>query len=49
MKVMLTTSGRLKAVGKSFPESKIDGESIGVMAFRAKGVAAFRSALEVRL
>jgi choline kinase len=26
MKVMLTTSGRLKAVGKSLPESKIDGD-----------------------
>src|SRR6185436_19691885 len=25
---------------------KIDGESIGLMAFRAKGAAAFRSALE---
>ena len=46
MKVMLTTGGQLKAVGKSFPESKIDGESIGLMAFRANGVAAFRSALE---
>src|SRR5438093_11612687 len=43
MKVMLTTSGRLKAVGKSLPDSKIDGESIGLMAFRAKGVPAFRS------
>ena len=43
---MLTTSGRLKAVGKSLPDSKIDGESIGLMAFRAQGVAAFRSALE---
>jgi choline kinase len=47
MKVMLTTGGQLKAVGKSFPESKIDGESIGLMAFRADGVAAFRSALEM--
>ena len=46
MKVMLTTDGRLKAVGKSLSESKIDGESIGLMAFRAEGVAAFRSALE---
>ena len=46
MKVRLTTGGRLKAVGKSLPESKIDGESIGLMAFRANGVAAFRSALE---
>lgn len=46
MKVMLTTCGRLKGVGKSLPESKIDGESIGLMAFRANGVVAFRSALE---
>jgi choline kinase len=46
MKVTLTTGGRLEAVGKSLPESKIDGESIGLMAFRADGVAAFRSALE---
>jgi choline kinase len=46
MKVMLTTSGQLKAVGKFIPESKIDGESIGLMAFRANGVAAFRAALE---
>jgi len=46
MKVMLTNSGRLKAVGKYLPDSKIDGESIGLMAFRAEGVAAFRSALE---
>ena len=46
MKVMLTNSGRLKAVGKYLPDSEIDGESIGLMAFRAEGVAAFRSALE---
>jgi choline kinase len=47
MKVMLTAGGQLKAVGKSFPESKVDGESIGLMAFRADGVAAFRAALEM--
>ncbi|HEX7229804.1 MAG TPA: phosphocholine cytidylyltransferase family protein [Candidatus Binatia bacterium] len=47
MKVTLTDGGRLKAVGKSVPASKIDGESIGLMAFRAEGVAAFRSALEI--
>src|SRR5262245_22977790 len=46
MKVNLTNRRRLKAVGKSLPDSEIDGESIGLMAFRAKGVAAFRSALE---
>lgn len=47
MKVVLTSNGRLKAVGKSLAESKIDGESIGLMAFRADGGAAFRSALEI--
>ena len=47
MKVMLTTGGRLKAVGKSLPASQIDGESIGLMAFRADGIAAFRSALDM--
>jgi len=47
MKVMLSTGGRLKAVGKSLPASQIDGESIGLMAFRADGIAAFRSALDM--
>jgi choline kinase len=47
MKVLLTTSGQLKAVGKSLPASQIDGESIGLMTFRADGIAAFRSALDM--
>jgi choline kinase len=46
MKVMLTSGGQLKAVGKSLPASQINGESIGLMAFRANGVAAFCYALE---
>ena len=47
MKVILTPGGQLKAVGKSLPEPEIDGESMGLMTFRADGVAAFRSALEM--
>ena len=47
MKVMLAAGGQLKAVGKSLPASQIDGESVGLMAFRADGVAAFRSALDM--
>ena len=47
MKVILTPGGQLKAVGKSLPESEIDGESMGLMTFRADGVGAFRSALEM--
>jgi choline kinase len=47
MKVMLTTGGQLKAVGKSLPASQVDGESIGLMTFRADGIAAFRSALDM--
>ena len=47
MKVMLTTGGQLQAVGKSLLPSQIDGESIGLMAFRADGIAAFRSALDM--
>ena len=47
MKVMLTTGGQLEAVGKSLPESQINGESIGLMVFRADGIAAFRSALDM--
>ena len=46
MKVTLNSSGRLKAVGKSLPDSRTDGESIGLMAFRNTGVATFRSALD---
>jgi len=47
MKVMLNGGRQLKAVGKTLVTSRIDGESIGLMAFREKGVAAFRSTLDV--
>ena len=46
MKVALDDRGRLTAVGKAIPASRIDGESIGLMVFRNQGVAAFRSALD---
>lgn len=46
MKIMLNGGGRLRAVGKALPAAQIDGESIGVMVFRGKGVAAFRSVLD---
>jgi len=45
MKVALNGGRRLKAVGKALPLPMVDGESIGLMAFRGQGVAAFRAAL----
>jgi choline kinase len=49
MKVELNGGRRLKAVGKILATSRIDGESIGLMAFRGKGVVAFRAALEAAI
>jgi len=46
MKVALSGERRLKAVGKTLTALRVDGESIGVMAFRGQGVAAFRAALD---
>src|SRR5574337_1508370 len=46
MKTALHSGGRLKAVGKELAASAIDGESIGLMVFRGKGVEAFRAALD---
>ncbi len=46
MKVSLNGGGRLRAVGKTLPPDRVDGESIGLMLFRGAGVAAFRDALE---
>jgi choline kinase len=46
MKVVLNGGKRLKAVGKTLTASLIDGESVGLMAFRGQGVTAFRAALE---
>jgi choline kinase len=49
MKVTLNGGRRLKAVGKTLPTSTVNGESIGLMAFRGKGVAALRVALEAAI
>jgi choline kinase len=49
MKVVLNGGRRLKAVGKTLATPMIDGESVGLMAFRGKGVAAFRSALDAAI
>ena len=46
MKVTLEWGTRLRAVGKGIPPALIDGESIGVMAFRGEGIEAFRTALD---
>jgi choline kinase len=45
MKVTLNGGSRLKAVGKTLPLSLTHGESIGLMRFCGRGVAAFRQAL----
>lgn len=49
MKVTLNGGRRLKAVGKTLPASTVNGESIGLMAFRGKGVEALRVALEAAI
>lgn len=49
MKTVLDSGGRLKAVGKALAAPKIDGESIGLMVFRGKGVEAFRAALDAAI
>ncbi len=46
MKVSLAADERLAAVGKKLPPDTVDGESIGLMLFRAAGATAFRRALE---
>jgi choline kinase len=46
MKVALNGGRRLKAVGKTLAPPSIDGESIGLMAFRGPGITAFRAALD---
>jgi choline kinase len=45
MKVSLV-GRRLKAVGKQLDANVVNGESIGLMCFRGRGVKAFRDALE---
>ncbi len=45
MKVSLNGGRRLRAVGKKLDPKLVDGESIGLMVFRASGVETFRGAL----
>ncbi len=46
MKVSLREDGRLRAIGKKLPPDEVDGESIGLLAFRGSGAQAFREALD---
>lgn len=46
MKVTVHADRRLAAVGKTLAPETVHGESIGLMTFRGRGVAAFRAALE---
>ncbi len=46
MKVTLEWGTRLRAVGKRIPAGLIDGESIGLIAFRGEGVEGFKTALD---
>jgi choline kinase len=46
MKVTLEWGSRLRAVGKRIPAGLIDGESIGLIAFRGEGVEGFKTALD---
>ncbi|WP_349570577.1 phosphocholine cytidylyltransferase family protein [Azotobacter salinestris] len=48
MKVCLDGT-RLERVGKTLPLARIDGESIGMMYFRAPGAALFRQTLEAQM
>lgn len=45
MKVVVAPGGRLKAIGKRIPKG-VNGESIGLLAFRAGGAERFREAIE---
>jgi choline kinase len=45
MKVVVAGDGRLKAIGKRLP-GEVNGESIGLLAFRAGGAERFREAIE---
>ena len=46
MKVVVDPDGRLKAIAKRLPRDKVNGESIGLLAFRAGGAERFREAIE---
>lgn len=45
MKVVVAADGRLKAIGKRIPRG-VNGESIGLLAFRGHGAKRFRKAIE---
>jgi choline kinase len=45
MKVIVASDGQLKAIGKRIPKG-VNGESIGLLAFRADGAERFREAIE---
>ena len=45
MKVVVAEDGRLRAIGKRISDS-VNGESIGLLAFRSGGAEAFREAIE---
>ena len=46
MKVVVEGDGRLRAIGKRLPKGKVNGESIGLLAFRSGGAERFREAIE---
>jgi choline kinase len=49
MKVSLDRKGQLLAIGKKLPAVTVNGESIGILAFRDVGVKWFRESLESTL
>jgi choline kinase len=49
MKVTLGAGTQLEAVAKTIPRERIDGESIGLIAFRDQGVELFRNSLDVAI
>ena len=46
MKVVVADDGRLKAIAKRIPKGQVNGESIGLLAFRDGGAERFRQAIE---
>lgn len=46
MKVVVTPTGRLEAIGKKLPRERVNGESIGLLRFSAEGARLFARALD---
>ena len=46
MKVVVDDDGRLRAIAKRLPKRDVNGESIGLLAFRSGGAERFREAIE---